>query len=60
LPGSPAASRRSISTRFMCWHVLHFLAILLTQRYATISLKIDHHAHLRADKTRYSHTIPKP
>jgi len=30
LPGSPAASRRSISARLICWHVLHFLVTLLT------------------------------
>src|SRR3954447_9388082 len=28
LPGSPAASRRSISARLTCWHVLHFLLMI--------------------------------
>jgi hypothetical protein len=27
--GSPAASRRSTSARFICWHVLHFPVTLL-------------------------------
>jgi len=39
--------------------VLHFLAMLLIQRYATTSPKANHHVHLRAAKTRYLHASRK-